>query len=417
MKYKLQNVRIIDPRSAWHQQVKDIIIDQGQIQEIGGNEEVDKVIDASGMAVLPGFFETYANVGDPGYEHREDLKTVTRAALKGGVTALCAIADNEPVSQHKSQIDYIIKNNPNKLVDIWPIGAVTENLKGVNPTEMLDMHHAGAIAFGDMPRPISNSGVMMRALQYVLPFDGIICTNSYDKGLAQDGQVNEGRVSIRMGVKGVPHLAETLQIYRDLELLEYTDGRLHISGVSTKEGVELIRKAKAKGLKVTASVYLHHLLFTEDKVSEFDTNYKVMPPLRTDQDQQALKAGLLDGTMDAISSQHIPLDIESKRLEFSYATPGMANMQFAFAMAWKALGDLTQIAEYYAIKPSQIFKKEVSVIEAGASANLILVNTEEAETISAKQRKSKSDNSPLFGQELVGVVKAVFNNQEVHWNE
>lgn len=417
MKYRLNNVKIIDSRSPWNQQVKDILIADGIIQEAQANDQVDQVIDADGWLIMPGLFETYASIGDPGFEYREDMETVAQAALKGGVTAICAIADNEPVTQHKTHIDYIVKNNLNKLVDIWPMGAVTENLKGKNPTEMFDMHHAGAIAFSDAPHPIKDSGVMMRALQYVVPLNSIIYTVSYDPDLSNDSQVNEGSVSINMGLKGVPHLAEALQVHRDLELLEYTKGKLHISGISTAEGVEQIRKAKAKGLEVTSSVYLQNLLFTDKVVENFDTNYKVVPPLRTAQDQEALMKGLEDGTIDMVSVQHIPLDTESKRLEFEYASPGMANMEFAFALAFQALGDVERVAQLYSIRPREVFNKNISQINEGEQANFILVDPQSTNIVTVLKRKSKSANSPFFGKELKGEVKAVFNNSQVQWNE
>lgn len=417
MRYRLNNVEIIDPTSDWNKTVKDILIVQGIIQDISQADGSEEVIDGQGLKMIPALCETYAAIGDPGHEYREDMESATLAALRGGVTHLCAIADNEPVTQHKTHVEYLVKNSKGQIVEIWPIGAITEHLKGKNPTEMIDMHHAGAVAFSDAPHAVENSGVMLRALQYVAPFDGVIISVPYDSHLAGEGQVNEGATSVHMGMKGIPHLSETLQIHRDLELLAYGGGKLHLSGISTAEGVDQIRQAKAKGLNVTASVYLQNLLFTESEVADFDTNFKVQPPLRTSEDQAALLAGIQDGTIDIVSAQHIPLDVESKRLEFEYATAGMANLEFAFSLAFQALGDLEQVVEKYAIAPRKLLKKEINSLQSGQKANFLLVDTQAEYTVLEHQRKSKSANSPFYGKSVKGKVKAVFNNGKIHWNE
>jgi dihydroorotase len=290
-------------------------------------------------------------------------------------------------------------------------------LKGKNPTEMFDMHQAGAVAFSDAPHSVYNSGVMMRALQYVSPFNGVIYSVPFDEDLVGEGQINEGTISVKMGMKGISNLSESLQIYRDLSLLEYSEGNLHFTGVSTSEGVELIREAKKKKLNVTASVYLHHLLLDDIEVEEFDTNYKVIPPLRTNKDVKALYKGLKDGTIDIISTQHVPLDVESKRLEFEYATPGMANIEFAFPLALKAIGDVEKVVQLMSIAPRKLFQKETISIEEGSKANFILVDPKEKLTVKVAHRKSKSANSPYFGVELTGSVKAVFNNGQIKWND
>lgn len=417
MRYRLNNVEIIDPTSDWNKQVKDILVINGILQDVGQADGTEEVIDGTGLRMIPALCETYASIGDPGHEYREDIQSISKAALKGGVTHVCAIADNDPVTQHKTHVEYIIKNTQGKLVEIWPLGAITEGLKGKNPTEMLDMHYAGAVAFTDAPHAIDNTGVMLRALQYIEPIDGVVYSIPYDEHLTGEGQVNEGVISVNMGMKGIPHLAETLQIHRDLELLAYGGGKLHFSGISTAEGVEQIRQAKARGLNVTASVYVHHLLLTEEVVSDFDTNYKVIPPLRTALDREALLQGLEDGTIDMVSIQHIPLDVESKRLEFEYATPGMANIEFAFPLAYKALGCVQKVVQKFAIAPRKLFKKELNSIKIGNKANFLLVDTNSEKIVKESQRQSLSANSPFYGVSIKGVVKAVFHNNQLHWND
>ena len=417
MKYRLNKVEIIDPRSKWHKKRKDILVDNGVVREAKSDDKFDKEIDAKAYQLLPALCETYASIGDPGYEYREDIESLTEAALKGGVTIVCAIADNQPITQHKTHVDYLIKSTKNKLVEVWPIGAITDHLEGKNPTEFIDMHQAGAVAFSDAPHPVRSSGVMMRALQYSSPFDGLIYAVPYDDQLTFDGQVNESVLSVTMGLTGIPHLSESLQIYRDLRLLEYAGGKLHFTGVSTADGVRQIKEAKAKGLNVTASVYLHHLLFDENAVADFDTNFKVMPPLRTAKDQKALIKGLSDGTIDIVSVQHIPLDTESKRLEFEYAKPGMANLEFAFPLALKVLGDTEKVAQHFSINTREILNRPIAIIEENAKADFILVDSNATNNTSSNERKSKSSNSPFFNQELKGKVKAVFHNKLVHIND
>ena len=317
MKYRLLQAQVIDPASPWNGKTLDLDIENGKWSIAKDSISPDtQVFDLKGKVIMPGFCELYAYTGDPGHEYREDIISVTKAAAAGGFTAICAIPDAEPVTQHKTQVEYVLRKGSKTPAQVWPLGAITEGLQGKNPTEMYDMHYAGAVAFTDAPYPVSDAGVMLRALQYVQPFNGVIIQIPYNKSLVAEGQVNEGEISVSMGMKGISNLSESLQVHRDLELLEYGGGRLHFSGISTTEAVSQIRIAKAKGLQVTASVYLHHLLLDEQLLTGFDSIYKVMPPLRTQEDIDALWEGLVDGTLDAISTQHTPLDTESKRLEF-----------------------------------------------------------------------------------------------------
>lgn len=417
MRYKLNHVEIVDPNSPWNRKKKDIIIANGIIRQAKPSDTFDIEIDAKNCCLLPALCETYASVGDPGYEYREDIESLSEAAAMGGVTAVCAIADNDPVTQNKTQVEYFIKKTKGNLVEIWPIGAITEGLQGKNPTEMYDMHYSGAVAFSDAPHAIKNSGVMLRALQYVAPFDGVVYSIPVDENLMGDGQVNEGEISVKMGMKGISNIAEHLQIYRDLKLLEYSGGKIHFSGVTTEDGVRQIREAKKKGLNVSASVYLHHLFFTDKQVEEFDTNFKVFPPLRTSRDQKALLKGIQEGTIDILSSQHIPLDTESKRLEFEYALPGMANIEYTFSLGWTVLNDLEKLVQMMSIVPRKLLNQAAIGIFDNAPANVILVNTSEEYEVKKANRKSKSINSPFIGNKLKGKVKAVFNNGQMYMND
>lgn len=421
MRYRINQVKVIDPASAWHRKVKDIVIENGIIQEASDSDSPETlIINGLGCEIMPGFCETYAYTGDPGHEYREDLTSVSTAAAAGGVTNLCAIADNEPVTQHKAHVEYLRSKTKGLPVEIWPIGAVTEGLKGKNPTEIYDMYHAGAVAFSDAPNPVANAGVMLRALQYVQPFDGVIMTMAFNQSLSEEGQLNEGLVSVQLGMKGIPHLAESLQIHRDLELLAYGGGRIHFSGITTAEGVRQIRQAKDKGLNVTASVFLHHLFFDDTVLKGFDTNFKVMPPLRTEDDISALMSGISDGTIDIISTQHVPLDTEAKRLEFEYASPGMANLEYAFPLANTIIGErlnLDRVVELFSIHPRKMLRQAAVTIKAGAKANLVFADASADYTPSMSNRKSLSSNSPFIGYKLKGKVRGIFNNGQWVWNE
>lgn len=416
MKIVLQHVTILDPASPFNGKQKDILIDGGHIRKIG-----DKVIardaekfSGKGLTVSPGFCDLYVQAGDPGYEHREDIRSVSAAAAKGGFTTICTLADNLPVTQNKSQVEYILQQARKTPVNLLPIGAVTENFDGKTPTEMYDMHHAGAIAFSDMPHAIRDAGVLSRALQYAQPFGGLILTMPYEASLAKEGQVNESAVSVRMGMKGIPNVSEYVALHRDIEVLKYSGGKLHVMGLSCKESVDLLRKAKRAKLPVTASVFVHHLIATENAVLGYDSNYKVFPPLRTDKDRQALLDGVVDGTIDCISTQHTPLDPESKNLEFEYASFGMIGLETAFALLASRTGiDRKRLVQCLSTNPNTILGRKLT-IETGEPAELTLIDWNEKWTITEKELRSRSRNTPFLGETVKGRVKGIFNKGKLY---
>jgi dihydroorotase len=421
MKYRLLQAKVIDPSSTWNGQILDLDIENGQWKKAAGEVLANtQVIDLNGKVIMPGFCELYAYTGDPGHEYREDIISVTKAAAAGGFTAICSIPDAEPVTQHKTQVEYVLRKGSTTPAQVWPLGAITENLQGKNPTEMYDMHYAGAVAFTDAPNPVNDAGVMLRALQYVQPFNGVIIQIPYNKSLVAEGQVNEGEISVRMGMKGISNLSESLQVHRDLELLEYGGGRLHFSGISTAEAVSQIRIAKAKGLQVTASVYLHHLLLDEQLLSGFDSIYKVMPPLRTQEDIDALWEGLIDGTLDAISTQHTPLDTESKRLEFEYALPGMGQIELAFALSQTYISERLGwdlLVKKWSSNPRLILGKPMATISEGTGADFLVADFYVEKIVNSSEWKSKSFNTPFAGKTLKGRVEAVFHHHQWFKNE
>lgn len=413
----VRNVRILDSNSPHNGQVLDIHIENGIIKTIQPNVDIQniEIFDAKGACISIGWMDVGVQACDPGLEHREDLQSAAAAAAFGGFTAMVVQPNTDPALDSKSEILYIKKNTQGSLVDFYPIGAISENCEGKDITEMLDMYAAGAIAFSDGKKPVQHSGLMLRALQYVQAFDGIILNHPSDQAIASDGQMHEGFVSTSLGLKGIPRLAEALMLERDLHLLEYTGSRLHVSNVSTVGAVELIREAKAKGLRVTASVPVLNLLYTDEAVAEFDVNYKVLPPLRQAQDREALIQGLQDGTLDFISSNHTPIDEEGKNLEFPYASFGVLGLQTAFAAAWTTLeGKMTleQLIEKFALLPRQLFKLPIPRLEIGAPANVTIFDPEQRWIFQADDILSKSNNTPFVGFEFKGKVLATINNHQ-----
>lgn len=278
---------------------------------------------------------------------------------------------------------------------------------------MIDMHSVGAVAFTDGSRPVQHGGVMMRALKYVTAFGGVIINQPSDSFVAGDGQMNEGPVSTSLGLKGLPALAEELMVQRDIYLLEYTDSRLHLANISTANSVELVRQAKARGLRLTCSVPALNLVYDDSVLRDFDTNFKVLPPLRSQTDIEALRQGVLDGTIDMVNSNHVPREEEAKKLEFPFADFGAIGLETTFALCWSALGQtmtLEDLVDRLAVRPRSLFNLKVPRIAEGAPANLTVFNPHPSWEVTTERLYSKSRNCPLMGQTLKGRVLAVFNH-------
>lgn len=414
MKYLIKNSTLLNPDSElMNGQKIDWLIEDGIMTSVTENSSLAdaEIFDAANCFLAAGFCDLSVNINDPGFEYREDIESVSKAAIAGGFTTICAVANNHPITQTKAQVEYILNNAKNTAITILPIGAVTENFDGKTPTEMYDMHHAGAIAFSDVPHSIKDSGVLLRALQYVQPFDGLIITLPFDKTLVGDGQVNESEISVKMGVKGITNLSEFSVVQRDIELLKYAGGKLHVVGISTKESVDLIRKAKAEKLNITCSIFVHHLISNENDVKNFDSNYKVFPPLRTLEDQQSLIDALKDGTIDCISTQHTPLNIDEKNVEFEIADFGMIGLQTAFGLLNKKLENeisKEKLIELLSTNPRKIINQKNQINHTNHSSDFIILNFDEEYIYTEKNNLSKSKNSPYFNQTLKGKVKAVF---------
>jgi len=416
MNLLVKNVTIADPQSKFNSQQCDVRVENGKITNIGklSADKNETVFDAQGAFLTPGFFDLNCAAGDPGFETKEDLDTLTQTAKAGGFTGLALLPQTNPVVQSKSQVEYIVNKAKNNLVDVFPVGAISQNREAKELAELFDMQQAGAVAFSDGDKSLQDDGFMSRALQYAKGFDALLMVYPENKSIAGKSQINESKNSVLLGMKGLPALAEEMHIARDIFLAGYNETKIHISNISTAGAVALIRKAKKDGVQVSCDVTAHHLVFTEELLSDFDSNYKVKPPLRGKADVKALIAGLKDGTIDAITSQHRPEEIEFKNVEFEIAHYGIVALQTVLPLLLKAGLDIALIAEKLAINPRKLLNLTVPVIEEGASANFAVFNASEKWLYNAASNYSKSANSPLLGSELTGKIKLVCNNDQ-YW--
>jgi dihydroorotase len=411
MKTLIKNVTIISKGSALNGKKKDILIVNGIIEKIEDaiTDAADETIQGENLHVSTGWFDMTASFCDPGYEHKETIESGINAAMAGGFTGVGLLPETSPVVSGKSQVEYIRRKSENKSVEIVPYGSLSVNFDGENLSEFYDMYLAGARAFTDGFRPV-NSELLSRALMYSKNSGGLIMVFPNDKALSKGGQMHEGIESTKLGMKGIPAIAEELQVNRDIQLAEFNQSNLHFLNVSTKESVEAIRKAKKAGTKITAQVAATNLLLDDTSLKDFDTNYKVLPVLRSKEHIEALIDGLADGTIDCIASSHVPQDIESKDLEFEHAEFGMIGLETAFAAARTATQKkikLEDLIEKFTTQPRKLLGLQNPEIKKGEKVNLTIFNPDEKWTFTAKDIKSKSKNTPFVGRELVGRVVRV----------
>lgn len=417
MKILLQNPLILDKRSDWHRKRKNVLIQGGKILEIGNKSfQADRIIEAEGMILSPGWFDLGAYMGDPGLEHREDITSLSKAAQAGGFTEVAVLPNANPAIQTKNDIAYLTRKNDSRLVQIHAIASVTRSNKGEEMTEMIDLHEGGAIAFSDGLKSLHHTDIFLKTLQYLKKFDGLLIDHAHDHWLDLFGQMNEGPASASLGLKGMPELSEEVAASRNLRLLGYSRSRLHLFHISSPGVADLVRSAVKKGLNVTCDVTAYQMLADDSLLSDFNTNYKVSPPLREKSSNEKLLRALKDGTISIISSGHRPVDDESKVVEFDQAEPGIINLQ-TFASQLVQLSEeiaWADLLEKVTVNPRQLLKLELPVIDAGARANLTLLDPLRKWVLTSENNESKSSNSPWLGSELKGKVVAVFNNSK-HW--
>lgn len=414
MKLLIKSAKIVDPESDFHLKQVDLFIENGIIQKIGKKLEfkADKTIEIEGLHISKGWLDTSVSFGEPGYEERETIENGLKTAAFSGFTDVVLNAHSHPVIDNNPAVLAVKAKAINNAVNLLPTGALTVKSEGIDLAELYDMQNAGAVSFGDYKKPISNPNLLKIALQYAQNFGGLVQSFPLEKKIAGKGIVNEHHNSTLLGLKGIPNLAEDLQIARDLYLLEYTGGKLHIPTISTEKSVQLIKEAKKKGLDVTCSVAIHNLILTDDLLSEFDTRAKVLPPLRTKKDTKALVKALKEGVIDFVTSDHDPIDIENKKLEFDnafYGTIGLESLFGALQTIFsteEAISILTRSPERFQTKHSKIAEKE--------AAKLSFFLPEEEYTFGKTDIISTSKNSIFLGQDLKGKAIGIFNNNQLH---
>jgi dihydroorotase len=413
MKILIQSATIIDKGNPFHKKKKNVVVNNGRIAEIGDkNYSADKVIDAEGMFLSIGWFDMGAYVGDPGLEHKEDLASLAKAAAAGGFTDVAVLPNTYPTVQTKNEVSYITQGNDNRLVQIHALASVTKSNKGEELTEMIDLHEAGAVGFTDGLKSVWHTDIFLKSLQYLQKFDGLLIDHPEDNWLIMFGQMHEGLNSTMLGLKGMPRIAEEVAVSKNLELLNYAGGRLHFAKVSTGKSVDLIKAAKKKGLNVSCDITGYQALLDDSLLMDFDTNYKVNPPLREKTDNEALIKALKDGTIDVLVTGHVPQDDESKFLEFDLADFGMINLQ-TFASQLSQLSksvETEDLIEKITTAPRKLLKLEVPKIEVDEKACLTLFDPNTEWTFDKDSNHSKSKNSPWLGKTIKGKAVAVFNN-------
>ena len=414
MNVLIKSATIIDPKSDFHNQTLDILIEKGTISEIGKNLKNPrkfKEIELIDLHVSQGWFDSSVCFGEPGYEERETVENGLRTAALSGFTSVAVNSNTNPVIDSYADIKFLKGKAEGHAVNLYPIGALTKDGKGEDLAELYDMKNAGAIAFYDYQKPISNPNLMKIALQYAGNFGGLVYSFPQESKISGLGVMNENVTSTSLGLKGNPALAEELQIVRDLFLLEYTDGKLHIPTISTAKAVELIRNAKKQKLDITCSVAIHNLSLTDNELNSFNTNYKVAPPLRTQNDCDALLEGLKDGTIDMVTSDHNPIDVEHKKVEFDHAKNGTIGLESAFG-ALNQLFTIKKTVELFT-KGKSRFGLQSHSISVGNKAELSLFNPNGIYKFTRQHIHSTSTNAIFENKELKGKVYGIISNNQI----
>lgn len=415
MNVLLRSATIIDSSNSLNGKVRDLLIENGKFSKIASkiqNTNNYKELKLDNLHISCGWFDTSVSFGEPGYEERETIQHGLTVAAKSGFTAVGVNSNTRPFVDSKSIVDFLINSSIGSPVSLYPIASLTKGSKGMDIAELYDMQNAGAIAFSDYKQPISNANLMKISLLYAQNFNGLVCSYPQDNSIANHGISNEGEISTRLGLKGNPVLAEELQIARDLFLLEYTGGKLHIPTISTTKSVKLIKEAKKKGLDISCSVSAHHLTLTDENLNSFDSNYKVVPPLRSKKDINALIKGVKEGTIDMITSDHNPIDIEHKKVAFENALDGTTGLESFFGALHNVL-TLDTIVNCLSNNPRKRFGLEELTIKEGEKANITLFNPEIEYIFTEKDILSTSKNSAFLNTQLKGKVYGIIADNKL----
>ena len=424
MSFKLiKSATIIDPNSKYNNQVKDLLIENGIIIKIASEiiqENNCEIISSNNLFVCPGLLDFSVDFSDPGNEQKETIISGSNAALSGGFTAIGLEPTENPARDNKSAIKYCTDFSEEIGINIFPYGAITKNLEGTELAEMYDMHKTGALAFSDSSKPLKNSGLLSRAILYVKNFNGMIISFPYDQTISPNGLMHEGETSTFLGLEGIPSLSEELFVSRDIAINKYNSGRLHFNIISSKGSIEQIKKAKSEKNDISCGTSIYHLIFDDTMLKDFNSDFKILPPLRSNEDRNSLLEAVKDGTIDVITSFHKAHEKEITEVEFSLAPFGCIGTQLAFPLALTYLKDylgLEQIVQSMSINPRSILKTEIPIIKEGHSAEITLFDPDKKWIFNKESNKSLSENTPLINTEFTGMVIGTIVKNQFHLNK
>jgi dihydroorotase len=410
MKILLKGGRVLDPVHNIDDTL-DLLIEDGRIANISKNIEAGgaETIDARGKLVVPGLIDIHVHLRDPGYEYKEDIVTGTRAAAAGGFTSVACMPNTNPVNDNKAVTLYILRKAAEEgCVNVFPVGSITKGLKGESLAEMGELKEAGCLAVSDDGRPVANGELMRRALEYARPFGLTVISHAEDISLVGEGVMNEGFVATELGLKGIPWVAEDAAVARDVMLAEFAGARLHVAHVSTRGAVEIVRAAKKRGVRVTCEATPHHFTLTDEAVRGYNTNAKMNPPLRSAEDVAAVRAGLADGTIDAIATDHAPHHIDEKNVEFNIALNGIVGLETALPLSLRLVEDgilpLKDAIARLTIGPARALGIPRGTLEVGTAADVTVIDPELKWTVAAEKLLSKSKNTPFNDWKLKGAA-------------
>jgi dihydroorotase len=401
MRVLIKQAKIIQAASPLHNQVMDILMEDNTIVSIAKQIDeagAEKIISEKELIFSPGWVDLMADYAEPGYEYKEGIKNGLAVAAKGGFTDVVIVPNTQPSISNKAAVQFALQQAQGAPAKLHVLGSISNNIEGKDLAEMLDMHEQGAVGFTDGWKPLQNAALMLKALEYVKAFKGILVQIPMDSTIASNGLMHEGVHSTQLGMAGIPTIAETILLQRDIDLLRYTQSRLHISGVSCAASLAIIKQAKAAGLAITCDTTPYHLLFTDSALKSYNSLYKVMPPLRSEEDRQALIAALKDGTIDCIASHHRPQDWDAKQKEFEYASYGMAVQEYSFAALYAEFEKELSIERWmdlFANNARCIFNLPYQIIQEGASGNFSVVSLQHPNKLQKENRQSKSNNMPF----------------------
>ena len=416
MSILLKNATIVDGKSNLNFKTKDILINEGDIVDIADtiNTKASQTIKLKNLHVSRGWMDTSVCFGEPGFEERETILNGLETAASSGFTSILLNPNCDPVIDNRSSIEFLKRRSAETTTEIYPIGSLTNNSKGEDLASLYDMKLAGAVAFGDYKQTVKDTSLLKISLEYSKTFGARIISFSQDDFLSENGVINEGIISTQLGLKGIPSISESISIYRDLEILEYSNGKIHFPFVNTKRGVELIRNAKKRNLDITCSTSLAHITLSDEDIIDFNTDFKLIPPLRSSSDIQALKQGIIDGTIDYVTSMHEPINDDFKKVVFDHALSGSISLECVFGILCnnftleKSIDILT--------RRKDIFNIEDFPIEIGSKANLTIFNPESNYVFSKKHILSSSKNCAFIGLNLKGIVYGAINNSKATLN-